>query len=97
MQNEKFTNEQITRYITDWRLSGLSKIKFCKEHQLVYHVFLYWCNKELTSPVQTPAPQFIPIALKTNEDIIISSKSGIQIRQPFNDTTIHILKQLLAC
>jgi hypothetical protein len=26
MQNEKFTNEQITQYISDWQTSGLSYI-----------------------------------------------------------------------
>ena len=93
MQNEKFTNEQITRYINDWQTSGLSKSKFCKLHGLTYHVFLYWITK--ATPVASPS--FVPVVVSRHEEITIASPNGLQIRLPFNDTTIHILKQLLAC
>jgi hypothetical protein len=94
MQNEKFTNEQITRYISDWQTSGLSKSKFCKLQGLTYHVFLYWVTKYSTPK---PPSNFIPIEVSYHEDILLTAKNGLQIRLPFNDTTIHILKQLLAC
>ena len=78
MQNEKFTNEQITQYISDWQTSGLSKSKFCKLHGLTYHVFLYWITK--ATPVASPS--FVPVVVSRHEEITIASPTVYKLHFP---------------
>lgn len=94
MQNEKFTAEQISNYITEWQTSGLSKKAFCKLHEIKYHIFSYWFSKVTNQQTH----DFVPIELEsTNTEIVLSSPTGLQVKLPCNDSAIHILRQLLSC
>ena len=33
------------RHVEQWRASQMSKMAFCKQHDLTYHQFIYWCSK----------------------------------------------------
>jgi|AntRauTorcE11898_2_1112593.scaffolds.fasta_scaffold09444_1 hypothetical protein len=43
--------------IRQWQDSGLSGKQFCRDHDLVYHCFIYWRKKHRRqSPVVPPQP-----------------------------------------
>ena len=48
----KHTQEQMEQSISSWRQSGLTKKTFCKQENIAYATFNYWC-KRLSAPVQS--------------------------------------------
>jgi hypothetical protein len=48
----KYTSEQMQVVINEWQTSGLSKKEFCRQRNISYHTFHYWC-KRLISPRAT--------------------------------------------
>lgn len=40
---------QIQKHLADWQESGQSKKGYCRDHNIKYHVFMYWCQKYLKS------------------------------------------------
>jgi hypothetical protein len=47
------------RHVSGYQKSGLSKIKYCKQEQVPYYKFLYWCNKLSKDP-----KRLIPVKIK---------------------------------
>lgn len=48
----RYTQEQMEATIVEWQNSGLSKTAFCREREIAYHTFHYWCKRVL-SPVSS--------------------------------------------
>src|SRR5690606_21239875 len=45
----KHTQEQMEQAIASWQQSGLNKKAFCKQENIAYATFHYWC-KRLSAP-----------------------------------------------
>ncbi len=65
--------------------SGLSKIRYCREHQLHYHQLIYWYSKLSTDKpsvaVARKATQsgFVPVGIELEQPAVPSS---LQVRLP---------------
>ena len=55
--------EKMFALIEQWKQSGLSKKKFCIEHQVANATFHYWCKKYRSQDIDTPS-SFIPVHVK---------------------------------
>ena len=68
-------------HIHAWQLSGLSKARYCREHELSYHQFIYWVPK--VRPNTKPdvcarqLPRLVPVALQQQ-----AANSALQIKLP---------------
>jgi len=56
----KHTSEQMQLVINEWQASRLSKKEFCRERNIKYPTFQYWC-KRLNS---TPATGFTEVRIQ---------------------------------
>ena len=92
MQNEKFTMEKIEQHLQDWQESGLSKKEYCRQRGIKHHLFSYWFSR---ATIKQDA-SFVPLEPSINEEIIIVSPAGIQVKLPLNNSTVHFVKQLLS-
>lgn len=78
---------------TDWqhhvdacKHSGLSKAQYCREHQLIYHLFIYW-NTKLGGATRQPAQsagKLVPVKLADQAagSHATSTSHGLQIHLP---------------
>ena len=41
----KHTQEQMEQVVLSWRKSGLNKKTFCKQENIAYATFHYWCKR----------------------------------------------------
>ncbi len=48
----KHTEEQMERVVLSWRESGLNKKAFCRQENIAYATFHYWC-KRLSASAQS--------------------------------------------
>ncbi len=55
----KHTSEEMQGVIKEWQTSGLSKKAFCRQRNITYQTFHYWC-KRLT---ETSSPGFTEVTL----------------------------------
>ena len=55
----KQTSEQMEGVIKEWETSGLSKKAFCRQRNIKYQTFHYWCKRLL----QTSFPGFTEVTL----------------------------------
>jgi len=44
------------RHVTQWRDSGLSKVVYCQQNDLVYHQMVYWSAKAEKGVDDAPSP-----------------------------------------
>lgn len=69
-------------HIHAWQDSGSSKARYCREHKLKYHQFIYWIAK-LCPPsrpiknVISQAPKFLPVTIEHQ-----AVSSGLHIKLP---------------
>lgn len=57
---KNISNEEKARYYKEWRASGLKAAQFCKERQLPFNSFRYWCKRYQK---ETSPKGFVPVAL----------------------------------
>ena len=73
------------RYIEEFKTSGMSKVAYCRTHELVYHQFLYWYDKftkaektkaaklslqrKPVAKTESLASPFVPIKLQPDDKI----------------------------
>jgi hypothetical protein len=48
----KHTSDQMQVIVTDWQTSGLSKKAFCRDRNITYQTFHYWCKRVIGGPSQ---------------------------------------------
>ena len=41
----KHTLEQMQSVVSEWQSSGLSKKEFCRQRNITYQTFHYWCKR----------------------------------------------------
>ena len=92
------------QHVTQFKDSGLSKAKYCREHQLTYHRFIYWVPQfsphDDKSPEAVITNRFVPVGLTQSTqpaELEITLPSGIQINGITEQTsalTIHLIAQL---
>jgi len=46
----KYTSEQMQVVINEWQASGLNKKEFCRQRNIVYQTFHYWCKRLISVP-----------------------------------------------
>lgn len=61
----KHTSDQMQLAINEWQTSGLSKKAFCRERNITYQTFHYWC-KRLSS---APDKGFTEMIVQANERV----------------------------
>ena len=44
----RHTQEQMLATIQEWQKSGLSKKAFCRQREITYQTFHYWCKRVLS-------------------------------------------------
>jgi hypothetical protein len=63
-----------------WQASGLSKARYCREHELNYHQFIYWLPRFVSDapsvPTKAKASKLLPVAIKQHVG------SGLRITLP---------------
>ena len=73
-----------------WLGSGLSKARYCREHDLNYHQFIYWLPRfTLDTPAvltKAQSPKLLPVAIEQR------AGSGLRITLP-NGVTIDGVTQ----
>jgi hypothetical protein len=61
----KHTSEQMQLVISEWQSSGLNKKEFCRQRNIRYHTFHYWCKR--LSPDRDSASGFTEISVQGHE------------------------------
>jgi len=84
-------------FIRAWEKSGLSKKRFCKEHQVTEHLFYYWYRKYRQNNEST-TEGFVPVRLNNNESITgsfeVSYPNGVRVSLP-TGTNFSDIKSLI--
>ena len=61
----KNTSEQMQLVINEWQTSGLSKKEFCRQRNITYQTFHYWCKRLIS----VPATGFTEIRVESSGSI----------------------------
>ena len=75
-----YTPEQWKEFIDKWQKSGLSQIKFCRQHELTHSAFDRWRNKikrlksGASPPKASPAPSFDSLSRVTEKSELVHKK-----------------------
>lgn len=75
-------------HVHAWQDSGLSKARYCREHDLIYHQFIYWVPK-ISAAVRSgiaatsESSKFLPVVIQRQQAV----PAELQIRLP-NGATI---------
>lgn len=77
------------QHVTGWQASGMSQAEFCKQHDLLYHRFIYWKQKfsgDRLRTSQNPLPGgFVKV-------VAVNGDSGLSVTLP-NGLVIRGLKE----
>jgi hypothetical protein len=46
----KHSSEQMQLVVNEWQASGLSKKEFCRQRNMTYQTFHYWCKRLIGGP-----------------------------------------------
>jgi len=85
LEKKVFTKEEKENYITQWQLSGKSKMKFATENGLRYYTFVNWCDT-LLPKIKKESPSFTEVKLPVQKTIFAEVQKGsmsIKFYQPF--------------
>lgn len=89
----KYTSEQMQLAINEWQTSGLSKKAFCRNRNISYQTFHYWC-KQLS---KASSSGFSEVAIQrgqgTNECEIIFPSGARMILQ--GEPSVSWLREVL--
>lgn len=96
MQDKKVRRTEMFQMISDWQQGGLSQKDYCAANNIAYHVFHYWYGVYRSD--QSDTGGFVPLNVTspTNDNqIVLTSVSGIRLQLPFSDHAVVFVKQLL--
>ncbi len=93
MQNKKQQRTDMFMMIEKWKESKLAKGTFCKEHNILVHVFYYWYGlyKKVSNP---SSANFIPLKVVQEQPqtlITIHGENGSKLQVPLNDSTVGFI------
>lgn len=64
----EFSLEEKQRLFEQWKVSGLNKNQFCKQHDLVLSTFSKWCRQFMIPKANDKLKNYwTPVLLKANE------------------------------
>lgn len=100
LQRHEYWQQQMEQ----WQQSGLSGLKYCKQHHLSYHRFSYWRSKlsrieggenELSNPTPS-ASSFVKVVQREERtpDLVITLPNGITL-QGITTDHIPLISQLM--
>lgn len=75
--------EKRRQHIKQWKDSGVSKMVYCRWHEISHSTFRYWIgyeNKKLTSQPSTQQLRIIPIIRQSLQQTESHTISGVQLR-----------------
>ena len=85
------TQETAEQHTTDWQhhvdafnQSGLSKDQYCRDHDIIYHLFMYWSAKLCGAVPDTAAPQ------KASIGKLVPATLATRNTQPFLQCSLQI-------
>lgn len=84
LEKKVFTKEEKENYISQWQLSGKSKMKFAAENGLRYYTFVNWCDT-LLPKIKKESPSFTEVKLPVQKTIFAEVQKGsllIKFYQP---------------
>lgn len=89
-------NKAWTEKLAEWRTSGLSGAKWCRQQGIKYHTFLYWLKKSRWDN-SIPAKPFIEIVDKVVNPGFQLEVQGVTIRLScqFDAKTLRSCLQIL--
>ena len=96
MQDKNAHRAEMFEMIEQWQKSGLSQKDFCVSKDVAYHSFHYWYR--VYKSAQNTGVSFVPVNITSpaNQDqIVLTSGSGIQVLLPFTNQSVLLIKQLL--
>lgn len=87
----KLASEQPTidwqHHVDAFHQSGLSKAQYCRDHDLTYHLFIYWSAKlndvvpDTAAASKAPTGKLVPATITTNNAQTLF-QHGLQIHLP---------------
>ncbi|OED42557.1 hypothetical protein AB833_05980 [Chromatiales bacterium (ex Bugula neritina AB1)] len=101
-QLQSLTREQFWQHhIKSWQDSGTSKMRYCRDNELVYHQLIYWNEKfrQLDESGKDTQSGFVNVSLASAQSqpgamLSIELPNGICI-SGVNNETIGLVPQLL--
>jgi hypothetical protein len=85
-------------HITAWQGSGLSQAAYCKQHEIKFHNFAYWCNR--LSPAKVPSAKLMKLgAMPVSSRVMINLPLGVRLELSASDlpvvlpAVLHILRE----
>ena len=80
------------RHVENQKKSGLNQKAYCKQHDLVYHRFKYWCYRGEAVAKKT---KLIPIKLAENNTTTVLASIELSNGQRLLIHSAQLVKQLL--
>ncbi len=85
------------KYVGNYKASGLNKHKYCKQHGIVYHRFLYWFAKLAVRQLQSRAANNVDDKQKNQNSnqfikVKLSSEHNFALGQPCSAKPLCILE-----
>jgi transposase-like protein len=87
MRASQLSRSQWLSHIEQWRLSGLSREAYCRQHDLKSHTLTYWINKyKVPEEKSTASLTLVPAKLSTPTS---PAANGLLLRCP-NGSTLSL-------
>ena len=71
----RYSSEEKQQIIGQWKQSGMSRLAFCRQHNMSYYTLMYWTKKKRVGNKKV-ASGFIPLEVKSRSDQACSEHSG---------------------
>lgn len=86
-------SEEMFKFVSEWRKSGLSQSEFCKPHGITVAKFGYWVGKEksATRPTVKEAGGFVQISgqpATSSDSYQVVYPNGVKLNYQGNDLAI---------
>lgn len=95
MQRDMAVGEQMFNMIVSWQQSGLTQKSFCKQHDIVYHVFHYWYRRFRLFHTPSKPEGFIAIKIDAPDicaaELILPDGRRLVFHQPVSSDFLKAL------
>ena len=101
MSKQRWNRTEGRNLVEQWRQSGLDKLTFCREHDITYSRFLYWCKQTTESNMGNNAEAgFVALTVEpgnASKNICLQGPNGLLLYVSNDLPSIHFVKALLSC
>lgn len=95
MQRDATVREHMFGMIDLWQQSGLTQKAFCREHDIVYHVFHYWYKRFRHSLSGVKQEGFVAIKIDTPDmcpaELMLPDGRRLVFHQPVSSSFLKAL------